>query len=65
MSALEEHVETIMQQIEDQRAQNNKIFMQVWRLLFKVAPDEARELQRQLREGDLKISELNLRLTDL
>ena len=57
-----EEIETIMDQIEAQRALNNKHFMKAWRLLFKIAPIEAAQIQRDIREGDLKISELNSRL---
>jgi len=63
-SELDENTERIMDAIEAQRALNNKHFMQMWRLAFKHAPEEAREIQRLIRQGDLKIAELNKQLCD-
>lgn len=52
-------IELIMDQIEAQRASNNKWFMKAWRLLFQLAPVQAAEIQLEIRNGDMKISELN------
>lgn len=52
----------IFKAIEDQRAANNKVFMRVWRRIFELDRDFARKAQAELREGDLRISELNARL---
>ncbi len=51
--------EVIMAAIERQRALNNHIFMRAWRLLADKCPEEFREIQRELREGDKRIYELN------
>ena len=58
------NVDKIMDAIEAQRALNNKHFMRAWRLLFKLAPDEAKQIQREIREGDLRIAELNKQLCE-
>jgi putative heme degradation protein len=56
--------ELIMQMIEEQRAVNNRLFMKMWRLCFEVAPERAKEIQREIRAGDLRISELNAKLCE-
>lgn len=56
--------DAIMDAIEAQRALNNKHFMRMWRLAFKHAPEEAREIQQEIRRGDLIISELNKQLCE-
>jgi hypothetical protein len=43
------------------RAKNN-YFMARWRLLFEVAPKEAKRIQSLIRKGDEKICNLNKRL---
>lgn len=58
------NIEHIMDAIEEQRSLNNKHFMRMWRLAFKHAPEEAREIQREIRRGDLIISELNKQLCE-
>lgn len=60
-----EEINRVIDQIQAQRAQNNIYWMEAWRLLFKVAPNEARDIQRKIREGDMKISELNARLAGI
>ncbi len=57
-------LEPIFQAIEDQRAANNKVFMRVWRRIFELDPDFARQAQAELRAGDMRISELNARLCE-
>ena len=56
--------EDIFWQIECQRAVNNALFMKMWRLCFEVAPERAKEIQREIRAGDLRISELNAKLCE-
>ena len=56
--------EYLMSAIEQQRAANNKLFMEAWRLLHKHCPDDFRRIQREIRAGDLKISELNAKLCE-
>ncbi len=56
---VDREIEIIMQQIENQRAENNRQFMKMWRLAFKHFPEEAKKIQGKIRRGDLRISELN------
>lgn len=55
----------IIDEIAAVRAQNNTHFMRMWKLAFRVAPKEASEIQRAIRDGDMQITELNSRLANL
>lgn len=61
-----EEIDRTMNQIEAQRIRNNHFFMQMWRLVFNCphCSKRAKEIQREIRKGDLRISELNSRLAD-
>ena len=53
-----EHYLTIIDEIEKIRTKNNVNWMDVLRLAFIHAPDEAKKLMKKINEEDNKISEL-------
>jgi len=59
-----DELDDIMNQIEAQRVRNNHYFMKMWRMVFECphCQTNAREFQKEIRQGDLRISELNSRL---
>ena len=65
LSMTRDEIETIIDQIADQRAENNKHFMAMWKLAFELDPKRASAIQSAIREGDIKISELNAKLANL
>lgn len=48
----------IIDEIQSIRTKNNANWMDILRLAFKYAPDEARELQRKITQMDNRISKL-------
>jgi len=50
-------------QIEDIRRDNNALWIDVLRLAFRVAPDEARAIFRKINKNDQEISKLFSSLT--
>jgi len=48
----------IIDEIQSVRSKNNVNWMDVLRLAFKYAPDEARELQRKITQMDVRITKL-------
>ncbi len=54
----------IIDEIERIRSKNNVNWMNLLRLAFKVAPDEARELFRNINRDDKAIAELLAMLCD-
>jgi len=48
----------IIDEIQSIRSKNNANWMDILRLSFKYAPDEARELQRKITKTDNRISKL-------
>lgn len=63
MSNIESKLE-IINQIEKIRANNNVNWMDLLRLAFKIAPDEAKILVRKINSDDEKISNLFSQLGD-
>ena len=53
-----EHYLTIIDEIEKIRTKNNVNWMDVLRLAFTYAPDEAKKLMKKINEEDNRISEL-------
>ena len=53
-----EHYLKIIDEIEKIRTKNNVNWMDVLRLAFTYAPDEARKLMKKINEEDNRISEL-------
>jgi len=54
----------IIGEIEKIRTQNNVNWMDVLRLAFKHAPNEAKKLMKKINEEDNKISELFRKLSE-
>lgn len=54
----------IINQIQNVRSKNNKYWMDVLRLAFKFAPDQASELMKKVNSNDQKISKLVKRLSN-
>ena len=52
----------LIDEIESIRTKNNVNWMDLLRLAFKVAPDEAKILVRRINEDDKRISELIAKL---
>lgn len=52
----------IIDEIERVRTTNNVNWMNLLRLAFRVAPDDAKDLVRKINDSDMKISELFARL---
>jgi len=52
------HYLDIIDQIEKVRSRNNVNWMDVLRLAFKYAPDEARALMKKINQEDDRISKL-------
>ena len=48
----------ILDEVEQVRTKNNVNWMDILRIAFKHAPDEARELQRKITKMDNRISKL-------
>ena len=59
-----EHYLKIIDEIEQVRTRNNVNWMDVLRLAFRHAPDEARVLMKKVNEEDGRISDLLKRLSD-
>lgn len=55
---------TIIDQIEQVRAENNRNWMQLLRLALKYAPEEAKEIFNKITECDLKINKLMRRIDE-
>ena len=53
-----EHYLRIIDEVERVRTRNNVNWMDVLRLAFRYAPDEARELIKKINQEDGKISKL-------
>ena len=53
----------IIDEIEDIRKKNNVNWMDVLRLAFRYAPDEAKELMKKINHEDDRISNLFKRLS--
>ena len=58
-----EHYLTIIDEIEKIRTKNNVNWMDVLRLAFIHAPDEAKKLMKKINEEDNQISELFRKLS--
>lgn len=54
----------IIGQIQNVRSKNNKYWMDVLRLSFKFAPDQASKLMKKINVNDQKISKLVKRLSN-
>lgn len=54
--------EELLDAIEAIRVKNNKAHMDIYRLAFKHAPEEARAIVGQIMEYDRQISDLDLML---
>ena len=52
----------IINQMSEIRAQNNQNWMDILKLSFKVAPDEAKEIMRRIVDCDEKIKDLSRQL---
>lgn len=48
----------IIDKIQEIRTANNRLWMDLLRLAMKVSPDKAKDIMRQIRVNDLKVSEL-------
>jgi hypothetical protein len=59
-----EHYLKIIDEIEQVRTRNNVNWMDVLRLAFRHAPDEARGLMKRVNAEDERISELLNKLAD-
>lgn len=54
----------IIDEIQSIRSKNNANWMDILRLAFKYAPEEARTLQRKITEMDSRIQELSQELAN-
>jgi|TARA_B110000503_G_scaffold133572_1_gene211305 hypothetical protein len=54
----------IIDQIQNVRSKNNKYWMDVLRLAFKFAPDQASKLMKKINVNDQKISKLVKKLSN-
>lgn len=63
MKSTEQYLE-IIDEIEKVRTRNNVNWMDVLRLAFRHAPDEARNLMKRINTEDKKISDLLGKLAD-
>jgi len=54
--------EEIIKQIQEIRAKNNKSWMDILRLAFRVAPDEAGKIMKEITERDRQINKLTSKL---
>jgi hypothetical protein len=54
----------IIDEIQSIRSKNNANWMDILRLAFKYAPEEARTLQRKITEIDSRIQELSQELAN-
>ena len=52
----------IIKQIEKVRAKNNKIWMDLYRLAFKIAPDESVKIIKKILSKDMTVSNLAKKL---
>jgi hypothetical protein len=59
-----EHYLKIIDEVERVRTRNNVNWMDVLRLAFRHAPDEARELMKKINQEDDQISALLRQLAD-
>ena len=59
-----EHYLKIIDEIEQVRTRNNVNWMDVLRLAFRHAPDDARDLMKRINKEDKKISELLKQLAE-
>ena len=59
-----EHYLKVIDEVERVRMRNNVNWMDVLRLAFRHAPDEARVLMKKINEEDGRISGLLKRLSD-
>ena len=59
-----EHYLNIIDEIEQIRARNNVNWMDVLRLAFRHAPDEARELMKKINMEDDRVSSLLKKLAE-
>jgi hypothetical protein len=59
-----EHYLKVIDEVERVRTRNNVNWMDVLRLAFRHAPDEARVLMKKINEEDGRISGLLKRLSD-
>lgn len=56
------HDINIIGEISKTRAKNNKCWMNILKLAFKHAPDEAKEIFAEITENDWKINKLSKEL---
>ena len=54
----------LINQIQNVRSKNNKYWMDVLRLAFKYAPNQASELMKKVNSNDQKISKLVKKLSN-
>ena len=54
----------IISQIQNVRSKNNKYWMDVLRLAFKLAPDKASALMKKINLNDQKVSRLVKKLSN-
>ena len=59
-----EHYLKIIDEVERVRTRNNVNWMDVLRLAFRYAPDEARELMKKINQEDDQISALLRQLSE-
>jgi hypothetical protein len=59
-----EHYLKIIDEVERVRTRNNVNWMDVLRLAFRYAPDEARELMKKINQEDDRISALFKQLSE-
>ncbi len=59
-----EHYLRIIDEVERVRTRNNVNWMDVLRLAFRYAPDEARELMKKINQEDDRISALFKQLSE-
>ena len=59
-----EHYLNIIDEIEQIRTRNNVNWMDVLRLAFRHAPDEARELMKKINKEDDRVSSLLKKLAE-
>ena len=57
-------INKILDKIEIIRAQNNKNWMDLMRLAFKYAPEEAKEIMKNISECDQEVTKLTGKLAE-
>ncbi len=55
----------VIDQIQEIRSRNNKNWMDILRIAFKYAPDETREVFKNITECDIEINKLSKQLGEI